>query len=166
MTPDQIPQFVMTSAGACGLDPTIAYYQIQRESGFNPQARGGSGERGLAQFMPATWTRFGSGSFDSAFVPEYAMNAYCSYMGYLLGLFGGDYSKALTGYNGGEGHLTDPGRYGPPSAAALGYARDVLAQAGAGSPAQPGGASLPSGASTILILAALAGLGLIFFSRD
>lgn len=128
---EQLISLVQDYAYGAGIDPAIAVAQAQRESGFNPNAVGSSGERGLMQFMPATWARFSDRPFDDAFDPNYNLTAWGNYMGYLLDLFDWDYSKALTGYNGGEGHLTNPGRYGPPSSAAQAYARDILAQANA-----------------------------------
>jgi soluble lytic murein transglycosylase-like protein len=130
MTTEEIKQLVVSKANQYGINPNIALAQISRESGFNPRAVGGSGERGLGQFMKATWDRFGSGSFDNAFDPVLNLDAWGNYMVYLMGLFGGDYLKALTGYNGGEGHLTNPERYGPPSAAAQAYAQAIYSQAG------------------------------------
>jgi soluble lytic murein transglycosylase-like protein len=130
MTTDQIKALVIQKANQFGINPNIALAQIQRESGFNPGAIGGSGERGLAQFMPGTWARFSSAPFDQAFDPETNLNAWGGYMTYLLNLFGGDYTYALTGYNGGEGHLTNPGKYGQPSAAAQEYGRTLAAAGG------------------------------------
>jgi soluble lytic murein transglycosylase-like protein len=130
MTTDEIKQLVISKANQYGINPGIAFAQIQRESGFNPRAVGGSGERGLGQFMPGTWARFGQGSFDNAFDPVMNLDAWGNYMVYLMGLFSGSYLKALTGYNGGEGHLTDPGKYGPPSQGAQAYAQAIYAQAG------------------------------------
>ncbi len=132
MTIDEIKQLVVSKANQYGINPGIAYYQIQRESGFVPTRVGASGERGLGQFMKATWDRFGSGSFDNAFDPNANLDAWGNYMVSLLGLFGGSYLKALMGYNGGEGHLTNPERYGPPSAAAQAYAQAIYSQAGFG----------------------------------
>jgi soluble lytic murein transglycosylase-like protein len=129
MTTDEIKALVIQTANQYGINSNIALVQIQRESGFNPNAVGSSGERGLAQFMPGTWERFGSGSFDNAFDPETNLNAWGAYMNYLSTLFGGDYSYMLTAYNGGEGHLLDPGKYGPPSQAARRYAQEILASA-------------------------------------
>jgi soluble lytic murein transglycosylase-like protein len=130
MTTDEIKQLVVSKANQYGINPGIAFAQIQRESGFNPRAVGGSGERGLGQFMKGTWDRFGQGSFDNAFDPVTNLDAWGNYMVYLMGLFSGDYLKALTGYNGGEGHLTDPGRFGAPSAGARAYAQAIYSQAG------------------------------------
>src|SRR5262245_2596043 len=50
-------------------------------------------------------------------------------MTYLLRMFGGDYWKALAGYNGGEGNV----QRGTISSAARRYATEILAQAGRGS---------------------------------
>ena len=126
----------MDSANGCGLDPFVALVQMDRESAhFAPSvvygpSTGSSGEKGMAQFMPDTWARFGSGQHNNAYNPVESMSAYCNYMTYLLGLLG-DYESALQGYNGGEGHITNPAKFGPVSSAAKGYARDVLAQADA-----------------------------------
>jgi soluble lytic murein transglycosylase-like protein len=130
MTTEEVQNLVINSASSCGLDPVIAFYQIQRESGFNPRAVGAAGEKGIAQFMPATWQRFGSGPHDNAFDPRQAMQAYCQYMTYLLGLFGQNYEKALQGYNGGEGNV----QKGTVSTRAQAYAKEILAQARAQSP--------------------------------
>lgn len=124
MTIEEVQNLVIDYASSCGLDPVIAFYQIQRESGFRERATGSSGERGIAQFLQGTWARFGEGSFDNAFDPHKAMAAYCRYMTFLLGLFG-DYEKALQGYNGGEGNV----QRGTVSARAQAYAREILSQA-------------------------------------
>jgi len=130
MTIEEIKNLVVNKANQYGINPSIAYYQIQRESGFNPRAVGASGERGLGQFMQATWADYGSGSFDNAFDPVANLDAWGNYMSSLMGLFGGSYIKALTAYNGGPGHLTNPERYGPPSRAAQAYAQAIYSQAG------------------------------------
>jgi soluble lytic murein transglycosylase-like protein len=126
MTTEEIKNLVVSKANQYGINPSIAYYQIQRESSFNPRAVGGSGERGLGQFMKATWGRFGSGSFDNAFDPVMNLDAWGNYMIYLLAMFNGDYVKALQGYNGGEGNV----QRGTVSAAARAYAQAIYSQAG------------------------------------
>lgn len=132
MTTEEIQNLVISKANEYGINPGIALAQIQRESGFIPTRVGSSGERGLGQFMKATWDRFGSGSFDNAFDPIANLDAWGNYMVYLMGLFSGDYLKALMGYNGGERHLTNPERYGPPSSRAQAYAQAIYSQAGFG----------------------------------
>src|SRR5262245_63255697 len=113
-TKDELQQLVVDYAQGLGFDPRVALEQIKRESAnFRPDVVygpfvGAAGERGLTQFTPGTWNRFGSGPHTNAYDPDQALTAWGKYMTYLLNLFGGDYSKALTGYNGGEGHLLDP----------------------------------------------------------
>lgn len=132
MTTDEIKQLVIDKANQWGINPNIALAQIQQESGFNPNRVGALGERGLGQFMKGTWETYGSGNFDNAFDPATNLDAWGNYMSSLMGTFGGDYIKALTAYNGGPGHLTDPGKYGPPSAAAIAYGQNIYAAAGFG----------------------------------
>src|SRR5215510_2954225 len=108
MTTDEIKALVVSKANQYGINPNIALAQIQRESGFNPRAVGAAGERGLAQFMRGTWEQYGAGSFDNAFDENANLDAWGNYMAALMGMFSGDYTKALTAYNGGPGHLTDP----------------------------------------------------------
>lgn len=130
---DQLKQLVMDSASACGLDPLVALVQIDRESAhfapavvYGPKT-GADGEKGMAQFMPDTWKRFGSGQHNNAYDPVESMNAYCGYMLFLLNRFGWNYEKALQGYNGGEGNVDR----NTVSARAKNYAREVIAQADA-----------------------------------
>lgn len=134
-SPAQLIARIQQATASAGLNPAVAVAQARRESGFKDAvvygpATGGDGERGVFQFMPATWARFGNGPHTNAYDPDKSITAYVNYMSYLLRLFNGDYAKALTGYNGGEGHVLDPRKYGPPTKQALNYAREVLAQAG------------------------------------
>ena len=172
MTADELKQFVMSYASGCGLDPAVALVQLDRESAHFAQAvvygptTGTSGEKGVAQFMPATWARFGSGPHNNAYDPALSMQAYCGYMSYLLGMFGGDYRKALQGYNGGEGNV----QRGTVSTRARNYADEILAQAQSAGPSLPSPDSASSGGlgltSTPILLFALLGLGAVFFLRD
>jgi soluble lytic murein transglycosylase-like protein len=168
-TREQLIALVRNYAQRYGIRPDVAVAQIHRESAdylsdvVNGPFIGGAGERGLTQFTPGTWARFGSGPHTNAYIPEYALEAWGKYMTYLLNLFDGDYSKALTGYNGGEGHLTNPAQYGAPSAAALRYASEVLAAAGSESDSGAGsgvGAGAESKTNWLLI-GAVAAIALI-----
>lgn len=125
---EQLPAVVVDYATAYGIDPSIALAQLKRESAnFRPDVVygpfvGAAGERGIAQFTPGTWARFGSGD---PYNPDDSLRAWGDYMTWLLARYGGDYSLALQGYNGGEGHV-DQGRV---SSAAQTYAREILAAA-------------------------------------
>lgn len=137
MNRDQLIALVQSYAQSYGVDPAIAVEQIRRESAnfrsdvvYGPFV-GGAGERGMSQFTPGTWQRFGSGPHTNAYDPDQAMRTWGKYMSSLLRMFGGDYEKALQGYNGGEGNV----QRGTVSSAAKRYAREILARAGA-APAQ------------------------------
>jgi soluble lytic murein transglycosylase-like protein len=155
MTTEEIKSLVVDYANGCGINPNLALAQISKESGFNPNITGTSGERGLAQIMPGTWQRFapqGIG-FDQAYDPDYNLSTWCAYMAYLSGLFDGDMYKVLVAYNGGEGHLLDPGRYGAPSSAAQNYALSILSASGD----WPAGNPPPDSSSTDWSMVALVG---------
>jgi soluble lytic murein transglycosylase-like protein len=87
------------AADRYGLDRSIAYAQINQESGFNPNARSPAGAQGIAQFIPATAARFG---LTNPFDPIASFEAYGKYMSFLLSKFMGRYDIALAGYNSGE----------------------------------------------------------------
>jgi len=163
MTTDEIKALVISKANQYGINPNVALAQIGRESSFNPRAVGSSGERGLGQFMPGTWVRFSSAPFDQAFDPETNLDAWGRYMTHLSTLFGGDYPSMLIGYNGGEGHLLDPKKHGPPSQAAQDYAQQILAQAGAGSPDLRIVVEPPGDESNWLMYAGLGLLGVLLW---
>lgn len=139
MTTEEIKQLVVNKANQYGINPNISLAQMARESdGFRQDVVfgpfvGGAGERGISQFTPGTWQRFGAGPHTNAYDPNLALDAWGKYMTFLLTTFGGDYLYALIGYNGGEGHLLNPQKHGPPSAAAQRYGQEVMARAGVGS---------------------------------
>jgi|SRR5215469_1444579 len=127
MTTQDIRQLVVDYAYGCSINPNVALAQINQESGFNPSAVGADGERGIAQFMPGTWDRFGSGSFDNAPDVNLSLDAWCAYMQFLLSRYNYNYKLALQGYNGGEGHVDN----NTVSARAQNYASSILSAAGA-----------------------------------
>ena len=96
---------IANEAQARGIDPRVGVEQLRRESvGFSPYyvygpGKSPAGAQGLAQFIPGTWARFGSGS---AYDPHQAVKAWGKYMSYLLGMFGGRIDIALAAYNSGE----------------------------------------------------------------
>lgn len=166
MSKAELQNLVTDYAYSYGIDPAIALAQIQRESGFNPNAVGADGERGLAQILPSTWPQVSQGiSFDQAFDPDYNLTAWGNYMQWLLDRYGWDYSKALMAYNGGPGNLDR----GTVSGAARNYAKTILAQAGQSGDYSPVVETLDDSGATIFGLsittALLIGLGLIFVLR-
>lgn len=87
------------AASRYGIDPAIAYRQIQQESSFNPNARSSSNAQGIAQFIPGTAARFG---LSNPYDPFASFEAWGQYMSEMLAMFGGRYDLALAGYNSGE----------------------------------------------------------------
>jgi len=167
---DQLIALTMDYAEGYGIDPRVAVAQINAESAFRSDIVYGptvssAGARGMTQFIAGTWQRFGEGSFDKAWDPDYSLTAWGNYMTYLLNLFDWDYRKALMAYNGGEGHLLNPDRYGPVSPAAQRYADSILLAAGAAS--STSGVPTPSGSwndSGFTKWAIIGGLALVAFA--
>lgn len=131
MNKAELQNLVIDYAYGYGIDPRIALAQIERESGWRQDVAygpfvGGSGEKGISQFTPGTWARFGNGDHNNAYDPDYAMTAWGAYMQWLLDRYNWDYAKALMGYNGGEGNVDK----GAVSTRAQEYARAILANAG------------------------------------
>ena len=129
-------------ATSCGLDPDIAVAQLSRESsGFNCLLTGASGEKGLAQFMPATWAAYGSGDpfdcYDS-------LGAWCAYMLDLLNQTGGAYYDALRMYNGGYSNSVRSNNYATAVLQAAGKDLGYMVgdAPGGGAPSVAGGMTL------------------------
>jgi soluble lytic murein transglycosylase-like protein len=100
MSCEQYKPLILEKADKFGIDRTIALKQIKQESNCNPRVCSHAGACGIAQFIAGTAQRFG---LQDRFDPEESMEAWGKYMSHLLRLFKGDYSKALAGYNMGEG---------------------------------------------------------------
>lgn len=126
-------QLIQTTADEIGFPSAVAIEQLRIESGnFRPDVIygpyiGNAGERGLAQFIPATWARFGNGD---PYNPTNSMQAWQRFIQYLANLFPGDLRKILQAYNGGEGNV----QRNTVSSAAQNYADKILRQAGQNPP--------------------------------
>lgn len=83
------------------VDPNILLLQVQGESSFKAGAVSPKGAQGFSQIMPETAKRFG---VDVSSVKD-SIRGQAQYMQFLLGMFGGNYEKALAGYNAGEGNV-------------------------------------------------------------
>jgi soluble lytic murein transglycosylase-like protein len=99
MADEQLVSALYQFANRYGIEPNIAYRQIDRESRFNPNAVSPAGAQGIAQFMPDTARRFG---LANPFDPIASFDAWGRYMRLMLDMFGGRYDLALAGYNSGE----------------------------------------------------------------
>lgn len=129
---EQLIERIRQAARSIGFPEAVAVAQLARESAnfradvvYGPFV-GGSGERGLAQFIPGTWARFGQGMHQTAYDPDASLAAWAAYTSYLMSLFNGDLTKALQAYNGGEGNV----QRNTVSAMARRYASEVLQAAG------------------------------------
>ena len=129
---EQLIDRIRQAARSIGFPEAVATVQLARESdNFRDDVVYGNyvgrdGERGLAQFIPGTWARFGQGMHQTAYDPDASLAAWAAYTSYLMRLFNGDLTKVLQGYNGGEGNVTR----NTVSAMARRYASEVLAAAG------------------------------------
>jgi len=108
-----------------GVDPQLYVRLIERESGFDPKARGAAGELGLSQIMAATARDPGYGvrPIDDRLDPVENLRFGAEYLAALIRAFDGDYTKALQAYNGGVGNV----KRGTTSDAARNYASELLA---------------------------------------
>jgi soluble lytic murein transglycosylase-like protein len=118
---------VFRAAGAAyGIDWRLLFAQCWKESGFTLNARGAAGEKGMAQFMPATWARFGRGDPDNPVNAAYAQAFYLAYIRRYLAARGiTDPRMMIAGYNCGEGCAAAAGRFESLPAGVQGYAADI-----------------------------------------
>lgn len=129
---EQLIERIRQAARSIGFPEAVAIAQLARESAnfrndvvYGPFV-GSSGEKGLAQFIPGTWQRFGVGMHSNAYDPDASLAAWASYTSYLMRLFNGDLTKVLQGYNGGEGNV----QRATVSSMAKRYASEILQAAG------------------------------------
>lgn len=129
---EQLIDRIRQTARSIGFPEQVAIVQLARESAnFRDNVVygnfvGGSGERGLAQFIPGTWARFGAGMHQNAYDPDASLAAWAAYTSYLMRMFDGDLQRVLQAYNGGEGNV----QRGTVSRAARNYAAEILSQSG------------------------------------
>lgn len=128
-----------------GVDPELYVRLVERESGFDPNARGAAGEVGLTQIMAKTGIDPGYGvkPIEDRLDPEDNLRFGAEYLGGLIRHYDGDVSKALMAYNGGGGNVDK----GTVSSGAKKYATELLGgkQLKSGSPAPASsGSSAPA----------------------
>lgn len=113
---------------AYDIHPYLLEAQADRESGYNPNAIGGSGEIGISQFMPDTWSWFGcEGRMEN---PDDSIKCQARYMRYLLDQWTNkpdeQIALGLSSYNAGLGATQRAGGI-PENGHTPGYVRDILA---------------------------------------
>lgn len=91
-------------ARALGLPPEVADAVIRVESGYDPGAVGGVGERGLMQVLPSTAAMLGfTGTPDQLADPETNIRLGVRYLARAWALTGGDLCRTLMKYRAGHG---------------------------------------------------------------
>ena len=90
-----------------GVDPELFVSLVQRESGFDPGARGKDGEIGLTQIMSETGINpgFGVTPIQDRNDPVDNLRFGAEYLGALIENYDGDVATALMAYNGGSGNV-------------------------------------------------------------
>lgn len=116
--------------------PRIVVELARAESNFRPTAVSYKGAVGILQIMPATGRRFGL-ERSELFDPKKNAEAGARYIAWLLRRFGDDLTKALAGYNAGEGAVD---RYAgvPPYRETRNYVKKILDGLGGGRPPAAG----------------------------
>jgi len=117
---------IYRASQAAGVDPRFVHAVIQQESRYKNQAVSHAGAQGLMQLMPATAKRFGC---DDPHDAAANIKAGTKYLAWLLKRFDGDVTRALAGYNAGEGAVD---KYDgiPPYSETQNYVRRIIANYG------------------------------------
>jgi soluble lytic murein transglycosylase-like protein len=122
----EIDRLINDAAAKYGVDPRFIHAVIWQESRYKTSARSHVGAQGLMQLMPETAKRFGCKNIADN---EDNIDAGTRYLRWLLERFSGDISRALAGYNAGEGAVD---KYDgiPPYSETQNYVRNIEAQYG------------------------------------
>jgi LysM repeat protein len=104
---DPFDQAIQTASEKYGVKENLVKAVITVESCFKKRARGGAGEKGLMQLMPATAKRF---NLRNGYNATQNIHAGTRYLGYLLQRYDGDLSRTVAAYNAGEGNIRPGGK--------------------------------------------------------
>ncbi|TGQ63841.1 MAG: lytic transglycosylase domain-containing protein [Mesorhizobium sp.] len=119
--------FATCQASIYGLEPKLAHAVMEIESGFDPGVRGGDGEVGLMQVMPATARMLGfRGSLDDLGVPATNIALGVEYLALANKLAGGDLCTTVMKYRAGHNET----RFSALSVRYCQRARTILARDG------------------------------------
>ena len=92
--------YIAEAASKFNVSEALIRAVIQCESGGNPKARSSAGAMGLMQLMPGTAKSLG---VSNAYDPRSNIMGGTKYLSNLIKQFGGDWRKAIAGYNWGPG---------------------------------------------------------------
>jgi hypothetical protein len=139
---EQLKEIARQKARDFGVNEDIFLKLVQKESGWNPQAKSSAGAMGLVQLMPGTAQGLGvSNPYD----PVQSLTGGARYLSQQLKRFG-SYDKALAAYNAGPGNVE---RYGgiPPFKETQNYVKNILGGANVAAPKPAVQAQEASGSS-------------------
>jgi len=105
------------------LDPALVKAVIAVESAYDPAAVSSKGAIGLMQLIPETAERYGIKLIAD---PKSNIGGGTRYLKDLLGMFGGNLSLALAGYNAGEGAVRQYNNAIPPYPETQQYVKLVM----------------------------------------
>ncbi|HYD94177.1 MAG TPA: lytic transglycosylase domain-containing protein [Noviherbaspirillum sp.] len=97
-------RLVVNASIAHGVPPSLIHAVIQKESGYNPNARSHRNARGLMQVTPATARFVGVGAGKSLYDPQTNINAGTAYLKYLMRTHD-TFEEVLAAYNSGPGNV-------------------------------------------------------------
>lgn len=120
-TKSELVNIAVDIARKHGVPPALFVRQIEKESGFNPEARGQAGEIGIAQIIPKFHP--GVNPYDPIASLEYAAQLMSNYFQRY-----GNWAYALAAYNAGP-TAVDTYRGIPPYRTTIKYVRDILTAA-------------------------------------
>lgn len=128
-TTEQLKEIARQKARDFGVNEDIFLRLVQKESGWNPQAKSGAGAAGLVQLMPGTAQGLG---VANPYDPVQSLTGGARYLSQQLKRFG-SYDKALAAYNAGPGNVE---RYGgiPPFKETQNYVKTILGGLDAAAP--------------------------------
>ena len=120
-----------------GLPAGVLHAIIEKESGYNPTARGPTNDLGIAQFIPGTARTYGlriGGGVDDRLDPEKSLDASARLVRDLYKKAGNNWEQIGIGYNAGAGRIGAPRSAVPKGA--LSYGAYMASK-------QKGGGSVP-----------------------
>ena len=155
---------IRLTASQNGVPPDLAVAVARQESGLNQSARGTSGEVGVFQLMPGTAADLNVNPYDLS----QNIQGGISYLKQMYDRFG-DWTTALLAYNAGPGAVSS----GKIPSSSQSYASKIMAMFGSSStdasaaiPADTTESNILSPTLTLILIAAVLGIGIFFATKD
>lgn len=98
---------ILAAGRSAGVPPELVAGIVQKESGGRPNVTGAGKYYGLGQMSLATARSMGyTGAASGLYVPSVNLNLVARYLARMWGLFGNDWTLAISAYNAGPGTLS------------------------------------------------------------